>query len=103
MNVVLASPTSRLVVATAILLVVWLVILPWAGRRPAIDRHVRAMEEGGVNPAAMFYTELERLPLRPPWTQQHLVLWPEWGGPLKPEQATGETASSAAQVPLSGP
>ena len=79
MNRVVTSPTGRLAVATAILLVVWLVILPWVGRRPAIDRHVRAMEEGGVNPAAMFYTELERLPLRPPWIEQQLVLWLERG------------------------
>ena len=79
MNRVVTSPTGRLAVATAILLVVWLVILPWVGRRPAIDRHVWAMEKGGINPAAMFYTELERLPLRPPWIEQQLVLWLERG------------------------
>jgi hypothetical protein len=34
------------------------------------------MEEGDVNPAAMVYTELERLPLRPSWVEDQLVLWP---------------------------
>jgi len=29
-----------------------------------------------VNPSAMVYTELERLPLRPDWAQRELVLWP---------------------------
>jgi hypothetical protein len=34
------------------------------------------MEDGNVNPAAMVYTELERLPLRPDWVEDHLVIWP---------------------------
>jgi hypothetical protein len=34
------------------------------------------MEDGEVNPAAMVYTELERLPLRPDWVERQLVLWP---------------------------
>ncbi len=34
------------------------------------------MEVREVNPAAMFYTELERLPVRPRWVEQRLILWP---------------------------
>ena len=66
----------RLAACAGIVAVVWLVVLPWAGRHPAIERHVRAMEAADVNPAAMVYTELERLPLRPGWAEDQLVLWP---------------------------
>jgi hypothetical protein len=34
------------------------------------------MESAGVNPAAMYYTELERLPVRPEWIDDRLVRWP---------------------------
>jgi hypothetical protein len=34
------------------------------------------MESRHVNPSAMVYTELEHLPLRSAWIDQHLVLWP---------------------------
>lgn len=34
------------------------------------------MEERGVDPSAMYYTELERLPLRPAWVDDVLILWP---------------------------
>ena len=41
-----------------------------------VARHVERMEDRGVNPAAMYYTELERLPLRPGWIERRIVLWP---------------------------
>lgn len=66
----------RLAVCTGIVAVTWLIVLPRAGRLPSIARHVHAMEDGQVNPSAMVYTELERLPLRPDWAQGQLVLWP---------------------------
>jgi hypothetical protein len=69
-------PGLRLALAVAILAAVWLVVLPSIGRHPAVARHVRLMEACDANPSAMVYTELERLPLRPAWIEQHLVLWP---------------------------
>jgi hypothetical protein len=69
-------PGLRLAFATAILAVVWLVVLPSIGRYPAVERHVRLMESRDVNPSAMVYTELEHLPLRQAWIERHLVLWP---------------------------
>ena len=69
-------PGLRLALATAILAAVWLVVLPLIGRHPAVERHVRLMESREVNPSAMVYTELERLPLRSAWIERHLVLWP---------------------------
>lgn len=69
-------PVLRLAAATAVGAVLWLVFLPWIGRQPAVDRHVQLMESHDVNPAAMVYTELEHLPLRPAWIERYLVLWP---------------------------
>ena len=71
----LAGPL-RLAACAGIVALAWLVVLPRVGRVPAIERHVRAMEEAEVNPAAMVYTELEWLPLRADWVQDQLVLWP---------------------------
>ena len=39
----------------------------WCGMLPMLRR---------VNPAAMYYTELDRLPVRPAWLEQRIVLWP---------------------------
>jgi len=65
----------RLASCAGIAAVTWLVVLPRVGRLPPIAQHVRAMEDGRVNPSAMVYTELERLPIRPDWAQRELVLW----------------------------
>jgi len=66
---------ARLVVAAALIALVWLGLLPRLGAWAPVARHVRTMEEGRVNTAAMVYTELERLPLRPAWIGDELALW----------------------------
>lgn len=70
-----AAPV-RFAGVVACLGLVWGVGLPWLGRWAVIERHVAAMEAREVNPAAMVYTELERLPVRPAWIERRLVLWP---------------------------
>jgi hypothetical protein len=70
------SAPARLAVVAAAITVVWVVALPWLGRCGVIRRHVAAMESRDVNPAAMYYTELERLPVRPGWVEGRLILWP---------------------------
>jgi len=67
---------GRLLVGAAALAVVWGGLLPRLLAVGPIARHVRLMEARGVDPAAMYYTELERLPLRPPWIEDRVVLWP---------------------------
>lgn len=67
---------TRLACGLAVVAVVWLGLLPRLIRLQPIAAHVERMEARGVNPAAMYYTELERLPLRPAWIEQRLVLWP---------------------------
>lgn len=70
------SAPLRLALVAAAIGAVWGVALPWLGRCPVIVRHVTAMESRDVNPAAMYYTELDRLPLRPNWIDDRVVLWP---------------------------
>ena len=62
--------------AAILILFVWGVLLPAALRCGPLGRHVKRMEAGGVNPAAMYYTELERIPLRPHWLDDRVVRWP---------------------------
>lgn len=66
----------RLTAGAVITTIVWCGILPRVLTLGPVQRHVALMEERGVNPAAMYYTELERLPLRPAWIDEVVVLWP---------------------------
>jgi len=70
------SPASRLAVAAALTALVWCGLLPWVLELGPVARHVALMEARRVDPSAMYYTELERLPLRPAWVDDVLVLWP---------------------------
>ena len=66
----------RLSAAPLVIAVIWCVILPRMLDWGPVARHVSLMEERWVDPSAMYYTELERLPLRPEWVDRVLVLWP---------------------------
>ena len=55
---------------------IWCGLLPRLLRTAAVAKHVARMEERGINPAAMYYTELDRLPVRPGWVERRIVLWP---------------------------
>lgn len=66
----------RFACVAGVLALVWGLVLPWLGHWFVIERHVAAMEAREVNPAAMVYTELERLPVRPRWVETRVILWP---------------------------
>lgn len=70
------GPTARLALGLAVVAAIWGGVLPALLRCRGVARHVARMEERGVNPAAMYYTELERVPLRPAWLDRHVTLWP---------------------------
>ncbi|WP_146596136.1 hypothetical protein [Novipirellula galeiformis] len=67
MNDNTATPPSpnggrlRLLAAVVLLVVLWCVVLPWAGTtaylKPMIDRN----ERWGINPTALFYTDVEHM------------------------------------------
>lgn len=70
------SPCLRLLLVAVGFTAVWCGLLPMLQRLDSVARHVERMEARGVNPAAMYYTELERLPVRPTWLERRIVLWP---------------------------
>jgi hypothetical protein len=70
------SPAARLAAAATLMALVWCGLLPWVLELGPVARHVALMEARRVDPSAMYYTELERLPLRPAWVDDVLVLWP---------------------------
>ena len=70
------APTARCVIGVAAVAAIWGGVLPALLRCRGVARHVATMEERGVNPAAMYYTELDRLPVRPAWIERRVTLWP---------------------------
>ena len=40
---------------------IWLVILPWMASRPRMEAHLEWLDARGVDPSAMYYTELEMM------------------------------------------
>jgi hypothetical protein len=51
-----------LLATLAALAFVWLVLLPWLSRQPAVREHIHTQERQGINPSALYYTDLEILP-----------------------------------------
>ena len=41
-------------------LIIWLVILPWLSRRPASREYIERLRQSGIDPSAMYYTELPK-------------------------------------------
>ncbi len=50
-----------LLAATLGLSIVWLVLLPAYANRPAMKKHLQWLDKQGIDPSAMFYTELEMM------------------------------------------
>ena len=48
-----------LVMTTIAVGVVWLVWLPAYANRPAMKRHLQWLDDKGIDPSAMYYTELD--------------------------------------------
>ena len=67
---------ARLLAGSVLVALVWCGLLPRLLTLGPVHRHVALMEERGVDPSAMYYTELERLPLRPAWVDDVLILGP---------------------------
>ncbi|MEZ6063234.1 MAG: hypothetical protein R3C19_23045 [Planctomycetaceae bacterium] len=50
--------TIRLILATIVIATIWLVVLPWIAEFPSIRDRSDRLEAAGIDPSAMFYTEL---------------------------------------------
>ncbi len=55
------SGTLRLAMWTSAITVIWLVVLPWLARQPSVDARIRRLDAQGIDPSAMYYTELESM------------------------------------------
>jgi hypothetical protein len=51
----------RLLAATLVIGGVWCVGLPWIAALPAVENRLRFLDERGIDPSAMFYTELDSM------------------------------------------
>lgn len=56
-----ATRYASLTAASAAVAAVWLVVLPLVGDRPAVRSRIESNERRGINPGAMYYTELEAM------------------------------------------
>ena len=52
-------PRRDLAIGSALLLLVWCVILPWIARLPIVADWIAGNAQRGIDPSAMYYTELE--------------------------------------------
>ncbi len=43
------------------LLIVWTVVLPWIGSRPSVRSQIEFLDQRGIDPAALYYTDLEAM------------------------------------------
>lgn len=55
------SKLLRLIAVASLLLVVWGVILPRLSSTAAMKQRLRWLDDHGIEPSAMFYTELPRM------------------------------------------
>lgn len=52
---------SGLATAALCVAAVWLILLPWLASQPAIFSRLVFLEQRGIDPSAMFYTELDAM------------------------------------------
>ncbi|MFG0264497.1 MAG: hypothetical protein ACF8AM_05010 [Rhodopirellula sp. JB055] len=43
----------------ALLSIIWLVVLPAYARQPEMHQHLKWLDDRGIDPSAMYYTELD--------------------------------------------
>jgi len=50
-----------LLAAALLITLVWCWVLPWLSARPANSQYLQFLDEQGIDPSAMFYTELDAM------------------------------------------
>jgi len=56
------SGTLKLLAGLGLLTLIWLGLLPLISRQPRVAERIRTLEQQGIDPSAIFYTELEAMP-----------------------------------------
>lgn len=65
-----ANPTTRIpfghwpqfLAVWLLITLVWLLVLPQLAREPSRAAHIQALHAAGIDPSAMYYSELEMMP-----------------------------------------
>jgi hypothetical protein len=53
--------SASLLAASLTIVLVWGWLLPWASTQPRVKRRLEFLDARGVDPSAMFYTELDAM------------------------------------------
>lgn len=56
-----AKGWSSLCLAVSAILIVWTFVLPWIGSRQPVRSQIENLDRHGVDPAALYYTDLEAM------------------------------------------
>ena len=51
----------KLVMTMATIACLWCLVLPWYASQPAMKEHLQFLDDRGIDPSAMFYTELDAM------------------------------------------
>jgi len=51
----------RLGTIVCLMAVIWLQVLPWVADQPKMAAHLEQLDEQGIDPSAMFYTDLDAM------------------------------------------
>jgi hypothetical protein len=56
-----ATGFKRLSICVIAGAIIWLLVLPWISRQEPVKSMIRRNQSAGIDPSAMFYTELDHL------------------------------------------
>ena len=56
-----AKGWSSLGLGVSAILIVWTLVLPWIGARPSLRSQIEYLHQRGIDPAALYYTDLEAM------------------------------------------
>ncbi len=56
-----AKGWSTLCLGVSAILIVWTLVLPWIGSRQSVRSSIDIMDRQGIDPAALYYTDLEAM------------------------------------------
>jgi hypothetical protein len=48
-------------VTVLVVTVVWMFVLPWVGSQPSVRTRIEYLDRQGVDPAALYYTDIEAM------------------------------------------
>ena len=56
-----SSGVIRLGLCVCLIVAVWLIALPWLATQPKMNARLQWLDERGIDPSAMFYTDLDAM------------------------------------------